>query len=81
MAVGTQMSESKDSDQLHDTEITLSTGKLLIIFFSLSIICAVFFTVGYAMREYGTYHYLYEPDKQTPLLVFILSQVFIYICP
>jgi len=51
MAVGTQMSESKDSDQLHDTEITLSTGKLLIIFFSLSIICAVFFTLGYMLGK------------------------------
>ena len=51
MAVGTQMSESRDSDQLRDTEITLSTGKLLIIFFSLSIICGVFFTLGYMLGK------------------------------
>ncbi len=51
MAVGTQMSESRDSDQARDTEITLSTGKLLIIFFALSIICGVFFTMGYMLGK------------------------------
>lgn len=51
MAVGTQMSESKDSDPVRDTEITLSTGKLLIIFFALSIICGVFFTMGYMLGK------------------------------
>jgi cell division septation protein DedD len=45
------MSESKDPDQLRDTEITLSTGKLLIIFFTLSIICGVFFTLGYMLGK------------------------------
>jgi DedD protein len=51
MAAGTQMSESRDSDQLRDTEITLSTGKLLGIFFFLAILCGVFFTLGYMLGK------------------------------
>ena len=43
--------------------------------------CAVMFTVGYALREYGAYNYLYEEDDKTSLIMFILSQVFIYVCP
>ncbi|KAF7597034.1 hypothetical protein BBP40_010508 [Aspergillus hancockii] len=42
-------------------------------------LCAVLLTLGYAMRVYLAYdHYLY--DKQI-LMIFILSQVFIFICP
>ncbi|KAH3005450.1 hypothetical protein KXV73_000133 [Aspergillus fumigatus] len=45
-------------------------------------LCAVLFTVGYAMRAYGADgHYIYNPDSSQNLLVYILSQVFIYICP
>jgi len=40
---------SKEDDQVRDTEITLSTGKLLGIFFALAIICGVFFTMGYLL--------------------------------
>ncbi|RYP74774.1 hypothetical protein DL769_003948 [Monosporascus sp. CRB-8-3] len=52
----------------------------------LQVLCAVLFTVGYAMREYGAYNYLYLiPGTDTlndqNLMIFILSQVFIYICP
>src|SRR5437016_12550338 len=36
-------------EQTQDTEITLGTGKLLGIFFSLAILCAVFFTLGYML--------------------------------
>jgi|SRR5215472_3914084 len=36
-------------DDLPDTEITLSTGKLLGIFFGLVIVCALFFTIGYLL--------------------------------
>lgn len=36
-------------DELQDTEITLGTGKLLGIFFTLVVICAVFFTMGYLL--------------------------------
>ncbi len=50
MATGTQMS-AKDTDQVRDTEITLSTGKLLGIFFALAIICGVFFTMGYLLGK------------------------------
>ena len=35
--------------QTQDTEITLGTGKLLGIFFSLAILCGVFFTLGYML--------------------------------
>ena len=51
MAVGTQMSGSRDSDQVHDTEITLGTGKLLGIFFFLAILCGVFFAMGYMLGK------------------------------
>ncbi|HEY6308135.1 MAG TPA: SPOR domain-containing protein [Candidatus Angelobacter sp.] len=40
------MAES-DTDELQDTEITLGTGKLLVIFFGLVFLCSVFFTMGY----------------------------------
>ena len=41
-------------------------------------LCAMLFTTGYALREYGAFNYLYSTKN---LIVFILSQVFIYICP
>ncbi|KAL5362947.1 hypothetical protein BJX96DRAFT_186503 [Aspergillus floccosus] len=42
-------------------------------------VCAVLFTAGYAMRAYGAHdHYMYTTPN---LLIYILSQVFIYICP
>ncbi|KAH6640417.1 hypothetical protein F5144DRAFT_609421 [Chaetomium tenue] len=44
-------------------------------------VCAVSFTLGYALREWGSHNYLYLPTDKTPLMIFILSQVFIYICP
>jgi DedD protein len=50
MAVGAQMRE-KDTDEVRDTEITLSTGKLLGIFFALAIVCGVFFTMGYLLGK------------------------------
>src|SRR5438105_15227813 len=50
MATGTQMAE-KDTEQARDTEITLSTGKLLGIFFALAIVCGVFFTMGYLLGK------------------------------
>jgi DedD protein len=40
-----------DYDDPRDTEITLGTGKLLGIFFALSVICAVFFTMGYLLGK------------------------------
>ncbi|KAL3435091.1 hypothetical protein BDV09DRAFT_204395 [Aspergillus tetrazonus] len=44
-------------------------------------LCGVLFALGYALREYGAYHYLYDEKNSTVLIVFILSQVFIYVCP
>jgi DedD protein len=50
MATGTQMA-AKDTDQVRDTEITLSTGKLLGMFFALAIVCGLFFTMGYLLGK------------------------------
>src|SRR5437899_2043887 len=50
MAAGAQMGD-KETDQVQDTEITLSTGKLLGIFFALAIVCGVFFTMGYLLGK------------------------------
>ncbi|KAK3290835.1 uncharacterized protein B0H64DRAFT_410772 [Chaetomium fimeti] len=44
-------------------------------------LCAVLFTVGYALREWGSFNYLFSRTDNTPLIMFILSQVFIYVCP
>ncbi|OHX00373.1 RTA1 domain-containing protein [Colletotrichum incanum] len=44
-------------------------------------LCAVLFTVGYALRAYGADSYLYSSSDKRPLLLFIMSQVFIYVCP
>ncbi|KAF7561271.1 hypothetical protein G7046_g2874 [Stylonectria norvegica] len=41
-------------------------------------LCAVMFTVGYATREYGAFNYLYNHHT---LIVFIVSQVLIFVCP
>jgi DedD protein len=44
----------KDTDQVRDAEIVLSTGKLLGIFFALAIVCGVFFTMGYLLGKSTT---------------------------
>jgi hypothetical protein len=41
-------------------------------------LCAVTFTIGYSLREYGAFNYLYSIPN---LIAYILSQVFIYVCP
>jgi DedD protein len=53
MATGTQIVE-KDDDQVQDREITLSTAKLLGMFFALAIVCGVFFTMGYLLGKSTT---------------------------
>ncbi|RDL31402.1 uncharacterized protein BP5553_09611 [Venustampulla echinocandica] len=40
--------------------------------------CAVLFTAGYALREYGAFNYLYTSQN---LIIYIFSQVFIFMCP
>ncbi len=42
---------AKVTDHAGDTEITLSTGKLLGIFFALAIVCGVFFAMGYLLGK------------------------------
>ena len=39
------------------------------------------FTVGYGMRIWGSHNFLYKEDDITPLIMFIVSQCLIYICP
>ncbi|KAG8625770.1 hypothetical protein KVT40_006171 [Elsinoe batatas] len=41
-------------------------------------ICATLFAIGYALREHGAFFYLYN---DTTLIIFILSQIFVAICP
>ncbi len=40
-----------DTEQSEDTEITLSTGKMLGLFFALAALCAVFFSMGYKVGK------------------------------
>ncbi|KAF2433394.1 putative RTA1 domain protein [Tothia fuscella] len=40
--------------------------------------CAVVFTLGYATREYESFNYIYNDQN---FIIYILSQIFIYICP
>jgi DedD protein len=49
--LGTRQVKEDFEDQAQDTEITLSTGKLLGIFFAVVIVCAVFFTMGYLLGK------------------------------
>jgi DedD protein len=44
-----------DDDGSQDTEIVLSTGKLLGIFFALVVVCSVFFTMGYLLGRSTSY--------------------------
>ncbi|KAK2875117.1 hypothetical protein FQN49_001762 [Arthroderma sp. PD_2] len=43
-------------------------------------VCALTFTVGYGLRIYGSHNYIYN-DNTMILIIFILSQVFIFVCP
>jgi cell division septation protein DedD len=42
------------SQKNEDTEITLGTGKLLVLFFTFSAICAVFFAIGFLFGKNST---------------------------
>ncbi|KAL5335319.1 hypothetical protein BJX70DRAFT_401734 [Aspergillus crustosus] len=46
-------------------------------------LCGILFTLGYALREYGAQdNYIYSEENEAQTLIpFILSQVFIYVCP
>ncbi|KAK1981751.1 RTA1 domain-containing protein [Colletotrichum cereale] len=43
--------------------------------------CATLFTLGYALRAWGANHYLYIPTDKTPLALFIISQICIFVSP
>src|SRR5215813_816311 len=45
---------SDHMQDMQDTEVTLSTGKLLGIFFAAAIICGIFFSFGYAVGKNST---------------------------
>jgi DedD protein len=49
--LGTRQVKEDFEDEAQDTEITLSTGKLLGIFFAVVIVCSVFFTMGYLLGK------------------------------
>lgn len=44
-------------------------------------LCAVLFALGYAIRQYGAYNYLYTGRDGSALGAYIASQVAIYVCP
>jgi DedD protein len=52
MAVGTKLAE--EVVQTTDTEITLGTGKLLGIFFTAAVLCALFFGLGFNLGRGST---------------------------
>jgi cell division septation protein DedD len=41
-------------EEMHDTEVTLGTGKLLAMFFGAAIICGIFFSFGHAVGKNST---------------------------
>jgi DedD protein len=45
------MSPTQQLDNANDTEITLGMGKILLLFFGLVILCAVFFGMGFTMGK------------------------------
>lgn len=38
----------------HDTEITLGTGRMLVIFFAFVLVCAIFFAIGFSLGRKTT---------------------------
>ncbi|KAK4204766.1 hypothetical protein QBC40DRAFT_272351 [Triangularia verruculosa] len=45
-------------------------------------VCAILFTLGYALRAYSAHdNYIYSLTTKIPLFIFIFSQVFIFVCP
>ena len=41
-------------------------------------LCAVTLAAGYVMREYASFNYFYSPQN---LIIYIVSQVLIFVCP
>ncbi|KAI0190127.1 putative RTA1 domain protein [Astrocystis sublimbata] len=44
-------------------------------------LCGVLFTAGYASREWGAYNFIYADGDNPALIGYIVSQVFINVCP
>lgn len=49
-------------------------------------ICAAMFALGYALRQVGAYNYSWQTDVEgeinnTNLIIYVLSQVFVYVAP
>lgn len=49
-------------------------------------LCALLFTMGYALREVGAYNYSWQGNIEgtinvTNLIIYILSQVFVFVAP
>lgn len=49
-------------------------------------LCAFLFTLGYALREVGAYNYSWQTNIEgkinvTNLIIYILSQVFVFVAP
>ena len=44
-------------------------------------ICAILFTLGYAIRAYCSFGDNYIYNTQGDLITYIMSQVFIFVCP
>jgi DedD protein len=49
-----------------DTEITLGTGKLLVLFFGLVVICALFFALGYSIARKSEPSYMAASAAPAP---------------
>jgi DedD protein len=49
-----------------DTEITLGTGKLLVLFFGLVVICALFFALGYSIARKSEPSYMSTSATPAP---------------
>lgn len=48
--------------------------------------CAALFALGYALREVGAYNYSWQTDIEgkvntTNLIIYVLSQVFVFVAP
>lgn len=48
--------------------------------------CAAMFAHGYALREVGAYNYSWQTDVEgeinsTNLIIYVLSQVFVFVAP
>lgn len=55
-----------DTEQSEDTEVTLTTGKMLGLFFALAALCAIFFSMGYKVGKSSSNLALNELPSPAP---------------